>query len=246
MHIESEEKNYLKYKRILLKLSGEALKGNNQNFDLQIINQIAKQIIELNKEKYEIAIVIGGGNIWRGALNQNFIINRVNSDYIGMLATLMNSIFLSEVLNKLKNNSTYIFSKLEMFNLTQPFNYVKINETLSENKIVIFAAGTGSPFFTTDTTSILRALEINADVVLMAKNAVDGVYDSDPNINKNAKFMKKISYKEIIEKNLKIIDTTAAILANENHIKTIVFNINKKNSIFNVIKNKNFKYTFIE
>ncbi len=234
------------YKRLLLKISGEALKGNNDNdnYDLNIIKNIATQIIKLKKQKIEIAIVIGGGNIWRGNRAQDLELDKVTADYIGMLSTVMNSIVLARILNNLCSDSAYIQSKLEIPSVVDCFNHEKAKSLLNNGKIVILAGGTGSPYFTTDTAAVLKAIEVEADIILMAKNGIDGVYDSDPKQNKDAKFFSKITYNDLFTKKLNVIDQTAAILAQEAKIKTLIFDINENNSIYNIV-NGTIKHTII-
>lgn len=220
----------------LIKISGESLSDNEGIASAKKINSLVKQIKEISKNN-KIAIVIGGGNIWRGARN-GLKISRPISDTIGMVATCINATILSESLNANGVNSK-IFSPKQCAGLTNDINYSEINAWLSKKgNVVIFASGTGSPYFTTDSGAALRASEINAKWILMAKNNVDGVYDDDPHKNKHAKFYNNLNYDEIIEKNLKVMDLTALTICKENKIKIKVFNASKEDCYINAIKNK--------
>ncbi len=233
-----------KYKRCLIKLSGEAFSNSDALYNLKFIKSIANQITKLNNEDIQCAIVIGGGNIWRGKEAQKIELDTVNADYMGMIATIMNSIVLDNHINKIKSNTSWILSKLPIFEITKLYNFKDAIELLENNKIVILAGGTGSPLFTTDTSAVLRAIEINADIILMAKNGTEGVYDSDPNKNKNAKFYDKITYKDIENKKLGVMDNTACTLAQSHNIKMLVFDINQNSAIYNAIKG-NIKHTLV-
>lgn len=223
-----------KYKRILLKLSGEALAAEGGGYNEEEIQRIAKQVKKIKKGGTDVAIVIGGGNIWRG--KSNLQIDRPKSDSIGMLATVMNCIYVSEHFraNGLK---TAIFTPWPVSTFTEVFSKDKVNEYLAEGRVVFFAGGTGHPYFTTDTGVVLRAMEMNADLLLMAKN-IDGVYDSDPGKNPNAKKFKKISIHEVVEKKLGVIDLTASALLDEHQIPMRIFALKEKDSIVNALGSK--------
>lgn len=230
----------MKYKRILLKLSGEWLanKEKSLSIDYSLVDNIAIQLKKIKEENIQIAIVIGGGNFWRGASAEKNGIPRNRADYIGMLATVMNALALQSGFEKngLKcrvQSSITIDPKVAENYITE-----KAIKYLNSGEIVIFAAGTGRPYFTTDTAATLVASEIKADIILLGKNNVNGIYDSDPNINKNAKKYSKISYDEILTQNLKVIDSTAATMARDNNIDSLVFDIGEKNSILNVLNEK--------
>lgn len=230
----------MKYKRILLKLSGEWLANKEKSLliDYSLIDNIAMQLKKIKEQNIEIAIVIGGGNFWRGASAEKNGIPRNRADYIGMLATIMNALALQSGFEKhgLKcrvQSSINIDPKVAENYITE-----KANKYLSSGEIVIFSAGTGRPYFTTDTAATLVASEIGADIILLGKNKIKGIYDSDPNINKDAKRYSKISYNEILSKNLKVIDATAATMARDNDINALVFDIGEKDSILNVLNEK--------
>ena len=216
-------------KKILLKLSGESLSGNKcYGIDKEKVLEIAKEIKECIDLGFSISIVVGGGNFWRG--KDNSFITKPTTDYIGMLATVMNAIALQSALRKL-NVSCRVQSAIDMDKIAEPYIRFKAIRHLEKNRVVIFAAGTGNPFFTTDTAAALRASEIDAQVMLMAKNGVDGVYSDDPRVNKNAKKYDKITYDDIIVKGLKVMDTASCALCKQNHIPIIVFDFAAKGSI---------------
>ncbi len=230
----------LKYKRILLKISGEALLGQQDfGIDPEPVHQIASEIKKAYEKEVQIAIVVGGGNIFRGMKNSSKLgMDRASGDYVGMLATVMNAIALQSELKKI-NVDCRVQSAIDMEKIAEPYIRFKAIRHLEKNRVVIFAAGTGNPFFTTDTAAALRASEINADVMLMAKNGVDGIYSDDPKTNPNAKKYDRISYDEIIKNNLKVMDSTAATLCCENNIPICVFDFNAHNSIMDILNNKN-------
>ncbi len=228
----------MKYKRCLLKLSGESFGGKNDKYDIEVIKSFARQIVKLNNEGMEIGIVIGGGNIWRGSSSKSLNLDNATGDYIGMLVTVMNSLVLEKNLLNEGAKSVIIQSKLEIKQFSEPYNYKKAIVYLKSGSIVIFAGGTGSPYFTTDTTAVLRAAEIEADIILLGKNGTDGVYDSDPKKNKNCKFYDKITYNQLQKDKLEIIDLTASILAMSSKIKSFIFDINKKNSLYDAAHGK--------
>lgn len=224
------------YKRILLKISGESLIGK-QNIDLNsnIIELLSYQIKKLLELSVEISIVIGGGNIWRGVFTNK--IDKVTSDYMGMLATMINSMALQKAL-EMRGIVTRVQSAIEMQKLAEPFIIRKAIRHLEKKRVVIFACGTGNPYFTTDTAAVLRASEIEADVILKATK-VDYVYSEDPFKNKNAIKYENLTYKEAIEKKLRVMDMTAFSLCMEKGIPIIVFNMSKEDNIYNaVLENK--------
>lgn len=215
-------------KRILLKLSGEALAGEKgTGFDEAVVTEVAKQVKVLADEGLEIGIVIGGGNFWRGRSSKN--IDRTKADQIGMLATIMNCIYVSEIFRS-QGMMTAVLTPFPCGEFTKTFSKDRCNKYFSRNMVVFFAGGTGHPYFSTDTATVLRAVEIEADTILLAK-AVDGVYDSDPKDNPDAKKYDKVSIQEVIDKKLKVVDLTASILAMENKMPMIVFGLNEKDSI---------------
>ena len=214
--------------RILLKLSGEALAGENKTgFDLATVQMVAKQVKKLVDEGTEVGVVIGGGNFWRGRTGTE--IDRVKSDQIGMLATVMNCIYVSEVFRS-EEMMTNILTPFECGSFTKLFSKDRANKYFARNMVVFFAGGTGHPYFSTDTGVVLRAVETEADVILLAK-AIDGVYDSDPAKNPNAKRYDKLSISEVVEQNLQVVDMTASILARDNHIPMRVFALQEPESI---------------
>lgn len=221
-----------KYKRIMLKLSGEALAGS-QNFgiDFNIANEISKQIKELVDMGIEVGAVVGGGNIWRGR-NGNGM-DRTTADYMGMLATCINAIALQDSLEQLGVN-TRVQTAIEMKEIAEPFIKRKAVRHLEKGRVVIFGAGTGNPYFSTDTTAALRAAEIEAEAILLAKK-VDGVYDKDPYKYDDAKKFDKLSYIEILEKGLEVMDSTATSLCMDNDIPIIVFGLDKPDNIKQVV-----------
>ena len=227
----------LKYKRILLKISGEALM-DEQNFgiDPDTINRVAEQIKAVYDMGVEIAVVVGGGNIFRGVQNSIQLgMEQASADYVGMLATTMNALVLQSVL-KQHNTPVRVLNAIRMDQISEPYIRLKAIRHLEKGRVVIFAGGTGNPFFTTDTASALRASEINAEIMLMAKNKVNGVYDKDPRKHDNARKFDYISYDDIIKKGLKVIDTAAISLCKNNNIPVIVFDFADKNSIEKILK----------
>ena len=228
----------LAYKRVLLKLSGEALMGDQPfGIDPQFISQIAEEIKEVYEVGAQIAIVIGGGNIFRGVKGASMGMDRATADYMGMLATVMNAIALQDVLEN-KDVPTRVMSAIEMRQIAEPYIRRRAIRHLEKGRIVIFGAGTGSPFFTTDTTGALRAAEIKAEVLLKATK-VDGIYDKDPNEYPDAKLLKEVSYLEAINKDLKVMDHTALTLCLENKLPIIVFNIKERGNLKKIIMGEN-------
>tara|TARA_Y100001958_G_C21120279_1_gene464611 strand:- start:223 stop:927 length:705 start_codon:yes stop_codon:yes gene_type:complete len=227
----------MKYNRILLKLSGEALMGKkNYGIDSTLLKKYSQQIKEIHNKGIEIAIVIGGGNIYRGIESEKSGIYRVQGDYMGMLATLINSMALQSHLEKL-NCDTRLMSGFNVDQVCEPFIRRRAIRHLEKKRIVIFGAGLGKPYFTTDSTASLRAIEIEANIVLKGTR-VDGVYDSDPEKFKNAKKFNEISFNEVYEKNLTIMDMTAFTLCKENNLPIIVFDMNKPKNLIKLIEGK--------
>ncbi|MBV6647737.1 MAG: UMP kinase [Cyclobacteriaceae bacterium] len=225
----------MKYKRVLLKLSGEALMGQQQyGIDANRLDQYAKEIKRVHDLGLEIAIVIGGGNIFRGVQAENSGIDRVQGDYMGMLATVINGIALQSSLEK-NGMYTRLMSGLEMEKVCEPFIRRRAIRHLEKGRIVIFGAGLGNPYFTTDSTASLRAIEINAEVVLKGTR-VDGVYTSDPEKDPHAEKYAKITFQEVYEKGLSVMDMTAFTLCQENKLPIIVFDMNKGGNLFKVIE----------
>lgn len=224
-----------KFKRVILKLSGEAMAGDKgYGIDPQTIQGMVHEIKEITDLGVEVAIVVGGGNIWRGHIGEEMGMERAQADYMGMLATVMNALALQDVL---ENNGveSRVQTALDMRQVAEQYIRRKAIRHLEKGRVVIFAAGTGNPYFSTDTNAALRAAEINADVILMAKNNVDGVYDSDPRHNKDAIMYDQLSHLDVIAKGLKVMDSTASSLSMDNDIPLIVFNMNKPGNIRRVI-----------
>ena len=225
----------MKYNRILLKLSGEALLGKNSyGIDNDRLVVYAEEIKEIHKQGVEIAIVIGGGNIFRGLSGSKEGIDRVQADYMGMLATVINGLALQNALENI-DIPTRLQSAIKMESIAEPFIKRKATRHLEKGRVVIFASGTGNPYFTTDSAAVLRAIEINADVILKGTR-VDGIYNEDPEKNKEAVKFDDISFEETISKGLKIMDTTAFTLSKENKLPIIVFDMNIKGNLTKVIK----------
>ena len=225
------------YKRILLKISGEALVGKSgYGIDPDIMNKIAIQVQEVMDLGVEIAIVIGGGNFWRGVAASANGMDRTTADHIGMLATVMNALGLQDALEK-KNVSTRVLSSITMQEIAEPFIRRRALRHLEKKRIVIFAGGTGNPYFSTDTAAALRALEINAEILFKATK-VDGVYDKDPKKHTDAKKYEELTYIEVLDKDLRILDATATSLGMENELPLVVFDITKTGNIKNVVLGK--------
>lgn len=224
------------YKRVLLKLSGEALKGETFfGINPQTVKETANQIKEIYDLGCEIGIVCGGGNIWRGKTGEELGIERAQADYMGMLATIMNSLALQNALEQ-AGVPTRCLSALEVQAVAEPYIRRRAIRHLEKGRVCIFAGGLGNPYFSTDTAAATRAIEIGADVVLMAKNGTEGVYDSDPRKNPNAKMYEELSFSEVLNKNLAVMDSTAASLCKDNGMKLIVFNMNKPGNIVKAVK----------
>lgn len=223
------------YKRVLLKLSGEALAGEQKRgINNDIVNQIAVAIKEINELGVEVAVVVGGGNFWRGRTSDGM--DRTTADYIGMLATVMNAMALQDALENI-DVATRVQTGIEMRQVAEPYIRRRAVRHLEKGRVVIFGAGTGNPYFSTDTAAALRALEMEAEVILLAKN-VDAVYDKDPKVYPDAQKFEKLSYMEVIQKELKVMDSTATSLCKDNNIPIKVFELSTEN-IINAVKGVN-------
>ena len=226
-------------KRILLKLSGEALAGDkHMGFDEETVRGVALQVKQLVDDGYQVSIVTGGGNFWRGRSSEN--IDRTKADQIGMLATIMNCIYVSEIFRSV-GMQTNVLTPIECGSFTKLFSKDRANKYFEKGMVVFFAGGTGHPYFSTDTGVVLRAIEVDAEVILLAKS-IDGVYDADPAKVPTAKKYDEVSIDEVIEKNLQVVDMTASILARDNKMPMWVFGLNEENSIVNAV-NGTFKGT---
>lgn len=226
-----------KFKRIVLKLSGEALAGEQgYGIDPIVVEEIAKEIAELAKTTdLQIAIVVGGGNIWRGLAGSAKGMDRASADYMGMIATVMNSLALQDALENL-GAATRVQTAIAMQEVAEPYIRRRAIRHLEKGRIVIFAAGTGNPYFSTDTTAALRAAEIEADAILMAKKFADGVYDSDPRTNPEAKKFDELSYMDVISRELKVMDSTSTTLCKDNNIPIVVFSMDIPGNITRAAK----------
>ncbi len=228
----------MKYKRVLLKLSGEALMGNQQyGIDPKRLSEYAQEIKKIVEKNVEVAIVIGGGNIFRGLTGVSNGMDRVQGDYMGMLATIINGLALQSALEDADLN-TRLLTSIEMKQVAEPFIKRRAVRHLEKGRVVIFGGGTGNPYFTTDTAAVLRAIEINADVILKGTR-VDGIYTSDPEKDPNAKKFGEITFKEVMNKGLKVMDMTAITLSEENKLPIIVFDMNKEDNLNNIISGEN-------
>ena len=224
----------LHYKRVLIKLSGEVFSGNKDfGIDYSVASFLANQIKEIHHKNIEIGIVIGGGNIFRGISSKDEDMDRVSGDYIGMMATIMNSVALQSQLEKI-NCDTRVMSALSIRQLAEPYIRRRATRHLEKGRIVIFGGGTGNPYFTTDTAAVLRAIEIKADIIIKGTK-VDGVYDSDPVKNLDAKKYDNLSYKEVIDNELRVMDLTAITLCKENKLPIGILDINDKKNLKNFI-----------
>jgi len=226
-----------KYNRILLKLSGEAINGSDSVFNFKAVSEIANEIKQVYDLGIEIGIVIGGGNIVRGNELSKIGFSRSKSDYIGMLSTIINGILFEDVLHTI-GVKTVLQSALVVDTVTETIILEKTKEYIKNKSVVIFAGGTGSPYFTTDTAAALRACEINADI-LMKATKVDGVFDKDPEIHNDAKFYKRLSYTDVLKEDLKVMDASAVSMCRDQKIPIIVFNIHKRDSIRKIIEGEN-------
>ncbi|HHX17352.1 MAG TPA: UMP kinase [Clostridium sp.] len=226
----------IKYKRIILKISGEALAGDRKNgINTDTINEISSKIKKIYEMGVEIAIVVGGGNFWRGRSGKGM--DRTTADHMGMLATVINALGLQDALES-QGIPTRVQTAIEMRQIAEPYIRRKAVRHLEKKRIVIFACGTGNPYFSTDTTAALRAAEIDAEVILLAKK-VDAVYDSDPNTNPNAKKFDRLSYLDVLNKELGVMDSTAASLCKDNNIPIIVFGLDNPENIVKVVSGEN-------
>ena len=223
-----------RYKRILLKLSGEALMGS-QGFGIspEVIRYVADEVHAVHKLGVEIAIVVGGGNIFRGIAASSFGMDRSAADHMGMLATVINSVALQDALEKL-GMQTRIQTAISMHEIAEPYILRRAIRHLEKHRVVIFGAGTGNPYFTTDTAAVLRAQEVHAEVLLKATK-VDGLYDADPAVNPGARFIADIAYMDVLERQLKVMDVTAISLAMDNNLPLVVFNLQQKGNIGKVV-----------
>ncbi len=229
----------IKYKRVLLKLSGEALAGDQgKGINPPEILKVAEEIKEVHDLGVQIAIVVGGGNMWRGEAGAEIGMERAQADYIGMLGTVMNALALQDSLESV-GVPTRVQTAIEMRQVAEPYIRRKAIRHLEKGRIVIFAAGTGSPYFSTDTTAALRAAEIEADAILMAKNGVDGVYNADPKKDKTAVKFEELTHRDVINKGLRIMDSTASTLSMDNDIDLVVFNMNQPGNIKRVVFGEN-------
>ncbi|MBF0713255.1 UMP kinase [Gemella sp. GH3] len=227
------------YKRVLLKLSGEALAGSKGfGIDPLVVNKITDQIVRVVKQGVEVAIVVGGGNIWRGKTGEELGMERPTADSMGMLATVMNSLALQDSLEH-KSVDTRVLTSVEMKAMAEPYIRRRAIRHLEKGRVVIFAAGIGNPFFSTDTTAALRAKEIDAEVILMGKNGVDGVYSADPKIEKNATKYNDLKHMDVISKGLAVMDATAITFCMDNNLPLIVFSIDEKDNIVKVVNKEN-------
>jgi uridylate kinase len=224
----------VKYRRILLKLSGEALMGDKGfGIDAAVLSQIADELIDVQHMGVEVGIVIGGGNIFRGLAGASRGMDRASADYMGMLATVINSLALQDALES-RGSRTRVLSALEMERLCEPYIRRRAIRHLEKGRLVIFGAGTGNPFFTTDTAASLRAMEIGADIVMKATR-VDGVYDKDPAKHKDARMFRRVSYLDVLNRNLAVMDSTAISLCRDNSLPILVFNMTKPGNIRRVV-----------
>ena len=227
-----------KYKRVLLKISGEALAGDKKtglNFD--VINSVCDVIQKCANSGVQIGIVIGGGNFWRGAKDAGKRMDRTRADHMGMLATTINALALADILEQ-KNVPVRVQTAIQMSQIAEPYIRLRAMRHLEKGRIVIFACGTGNPYFSTDTAAVLRAAEIGAEVILLAKN-IDGVYDSDPAKNPNAQKIRNLTYMEILNRGLTVMDTTAISMSMDNHIPILVFALKDPENIYRVIYGEN-------
>lgn len=221
-------------KRVILKLSGEALANKEGGYNDELIENIANQVKTIVNKGTDVGVVIGGGNYWRGRSNDN--IDRTKADQIGMLATIMNCIYVSEIFRS-QGLKTNILTPFECGSMTKLFSKDRANKYFEKGMVVFFAGGTGHPYFSTDTGIVLRAIELDADAILLAK-AIDGIYDSDPKLNPEAKKYDTISINEVVEKKLGVIDMTASVMCMENKMPLMVFGLEEENSIVNALSGK--------
>ena len=219
------------FQRVLLKLSGEAMVGEfSYGIDPAVVDQLAEQIKRVYDREIQVAIVIGGGNIWRGLAASSKGMDRATADYMGMVATVLNALALQDALEQ-RDVHTRVMTAIEMHEVAEPYIRRRAIRHMEKGRVVILAAGTGNPYFTTDTAAALRSLELDADVMLMAKNKVDGVYSADPRLDESARRYRRISHQEAIEKNLKVMDTSALALLRDNDIPIVVFDVSQPSAI---------------
>ena len=226
---------YIMYKRVLLKLSGEALSSPENALEPKTLKRLAKELKEIQESGIELAIVVGGGNFIRGKMMAEMGMNRAQADYMGMLGTVINALAVQNALEQI-DVDTRVQTAVEMQKVAEPYILRRALRHLEKGRIVIFGAGTGSPYFSTDTTAALRASEIGADVILMAKNGVDGVYDSDPKKNPEAKKFNHLTYMDVLNKGLKVMDSTAISMCMDNGIDLVVFNMNEPGNIAKAVR----------
>lgn len=236
MPIWKEGEILTKYKRVLLKLSGEALQDSEEKsiFSAEILNNIAEAIKKMTNQGIEVAVVVGAGNIWRGKMAQTIGIEPATADYMGMLGTIINALALQSSLEK-HNVDCRVLSAINVNEVAEPYIRRRALRHLEKKRVVIFAGGTGNPFFTTDTAAALRAKETNCDAIFMAKNGTDGVLSADPKLDKTATLIEEITYREMLTKNLKVMDSTAVSLLQESTIEIRVFNINDLSNLKKVL-----------
>lgn len=220
------------YQRVLLKLSGEALMGQmGQGIDLVVVQEIASQIHRIVQQGVQVAIVIGGGNIWRGLSAASLGMDRSTADYMGMLGTVINGLALQNALEQ-QGQITRVQSAIQMQQVCEPYIWRRAIRHMEKGRVVILAAGTGNPYFSTDTAAALRAAELHCEVILMAKNRVDGVYDADPMIKADARRFERLTHREALERNLRVMDSAALALCMDNYLPIVVFNIQTPDNIF--------------
>lgn len=236
MPIWKEGEILTKYKRVLLKLSGEALQDSEEKsiFSAEILNNIAEAIKKMTNQGIEVAVVVGAGNIWRGKMAQTIGIEPATADYMGMLGTIINALALQSSLEKHEVDCR-VLSAINVNEVAEPYIRRRALRHIEKKRVVIFAGGTGNPFFTTDTAAALRAKETNCDAILMAKNGTDGVLSADPKLDKTATLIEEITYREMLTKNLKVMDSTAVSLLQESTIEIRVFNINDLSNLKKVL-----------
>lgn len=226
------------YKRVLLKLSGEALKGEGRyGIDPKTVKNLAESLKEVYELGVDLAIVCGAGNIFRGIIGEELGMDRSQADYMGMLGTIMNGLALQDALESI-GVPTRVMTALQINAVSEPYIRRRALRHLEKKRVLILVGGTGSPYFSTDTAAALRAAELNMEIILMAKNGVDGVYDKDPKKHKDAKMFNALSQEEMLEKHLNVMDLTAATMCRDNHIDIIVFNMNKEGNIVKAVKDK--------
>lgn len=234
-----------KYRRVVLKLSGEALAGKSGfGLEPQTLDYIARQIKAVHELGVQVAIVVGAGNFWRGRLGQEMGMDRASADYMGMLATVMNSLALQDAIEK-HHVDTRVMTAVEMRQVAEPFIRRRAIRHLEKRRVVIFAAGTGNPYFTTDTTAALRAAEIEAEAILMGKQGVEGVYDSDPRKNKDAVKYDEVTYQEVLAKGLQVMDSTATALCMDNKIPIVVFDMMGPDYVVKVVLGEDVGQTYV-